>query len=321
MGLSSRKVLTHKSCAFVFPGQGSQQVGMLNQSAEKYPIIKETFNESSEVLGLDLWALVNGGPEATLNETVNTQPALLAAGVALWRAWQLQGGPLPMMLAGHSLGEYTALVCANAISLKDGIKLVAERGKFMQEAVPQGVGAMAAILGLDDQVIQALCQEAAEGEVVAPANYNSIGQTVIAGHTAAVARACALAKLKGAKRAIPLPVSVPSHCDLMRPAAMKLGEQLSQIPISSPLIPIIHNVDVEMCSHPDDIRERLVKQLYCPVRWVETIQRLANEGMEWIAECGPGKVLTGLIKRIDPSLKPMGIEIPSEFDVALENLR
>jgi [acyl-carrier-protein] S-malonyltransferase len=305
--------------AFVFPGQGSQQVGMLKEIAHRFPIIEDIFAQSGKDLGKDLWELVQNGPESSLNETVNTQPALLTASVALWRVWQSQGGPLPKLLAGHSLGEYSALVCANALSLTDAVKLVALRGKLMQEAVPQGLGAMAAIIGLDDQILKGVCIEAAQGEVVAPANFNTIGQTVIAGYTPAVERAVTLAKNKGAKRAIVLPVSVPSHCDLMKPAALGLAKALTHIHISMPTIPVIHNVDVEMSSHPDDIRERLVQQLYLPVRWVETVQRLAKEGIQNIVECGPGKVLAGLIKRIDPALRTMSIETPDELMNTLES--
>ena len=220
-------------------------------------------------------------------------------------------------MAGHSLGEYTALVCANALTLEDAAKLVTLRGKLMQEAVPQGVGAMAAVLGLEDAVLQAVCEEAAQNEVVAPVNFNSIGQTVIAGHIGAVERASALAKAKGAKRVLMLPVSVPSHCELMKPAALALEKALTHVKISIPQIPVIHNVDVEMSQHPDDIREKLVQQLYRPVRWVETVQRLVGEGIQFVIECGPGKVLTGLIKRIDPVVKPMGIETPAEVETAL----
>lgn len=310
----------NKSLAFVFPGQGSQQVGMLKEIAQKFPIIQETFIQSGKVIGKDLWELTQFGPEDSLNDTVNTQPALLTAGVAIWQAWRQRGGAKPKLLAGHSLGEYTALVCANALTLEDAVKLVALRGKLMQEAVPQGVGAMAAVLGLDDDILQEVCIEASQNEVVAPVNFNSIGQTVIAGHVAAVERASALAKAKGAKRVLMLPVSVPSHCELMKPAALALEKALTQIKILAPQIPVIHNVDVEICQHPDDIREKLVQQLYRPVRWVETVQRLINEGVQFVVECGPGKVLTGLVKRIDPVVKPMGIETPAEVETALTTL-
>ncbi len=313
----------HQTLAFVFPGQGSQQVGMLKEIAAKYPIIEDTFSTASKALGKDLWELSLFGPEESLNDTVNTQPALLTAGVALWRLWQAQGGPLPKMLAGHSLGEYTALVCANALDFADAVRLVALRGKLMQEAVPHGLGAMAAIIGFDDKILTQVCEsasKASENEIVAPANFNAIGQTVIAGYAPAVERAAALAKTQGAKRVVMLPVSVPSHCDLMKPAALGLAKQLANIKISAPTIPIIQNVDVDNHQHPDDIRECLVQQLYMPVRWVETIQRLTKEGIQVAVECGPSKVLSGLIKRIDPALKTMGIETPSELELALTQL-
>ncbi len=311
----------NKTLAFVFPGQGSQQIGMLQSVAEDFPLIRKTFATASEVLGKDLWHLSQQGPVEDLNNTVNTQPILLTAGVALWRVWQQKNGAMPTLMAGHSMGEYTALVCANAISFEDGVKLVAERGRLMQEAVPKGQGAMAAVLGLDDQILSAVCKEAAQGEVVAAVNFNAIGQTVIAGNTQAVERASALAKEKGAKRVLMLPVSVPSHCDLMYPAAMLFAKVLAQVAMVSPTFPVIHNVDVNSCSHPDDIRARLVQQLYHPVRWVETIQRFSHEGLQTVIECGPGKVLSGLIKRIAPELKTMGIEMTSELVVALENCR
>lgn len=306
--------------AFVFPGQGSQSVGMLKAIAEPFPQIQATFAQASQALQLDLWELAQFGPENRLNETVNTQPALLTAGVALWRLWLSQGGPLPRLLAGHSLGEYTALVCAQALSLEEGVKLVAKRGQLMQEAVPTGVGAMAAVLGLDNAILAEVCQTAAQGEVVSAVNFNAIGQTVIAGHAAAVERACTLAKEKGAKKVIPLPVSVPSHCRLMQPAADLLAEHLSQIPLKRPTIPIVHNVDVTRSDHPDDIRQRLVQQLYSPVRWVETIQYFRQDGIQTAMECGPGKVLAGLIKRIEPDLKTYSIEVPADFNAALATI-
>lgn len=311
---------TNSALAFVFPGQGSQQVGMLKDSAAAFLEVQETFKEATQALGKDLWTLAQTGPEKSLNDTVNTQPALLVSGVALWRVWQAKGGALPRLLAGHSLGEYTALVCANAMSLADGVKLVAKRGQFMQEAVPVGQGAMAAILGIEDnKILQEVCDQASLGEIVSPVNFNAIGQTVIAGQVAAVERACALAKTFGAKRALMLPVSVPSHCELMRPAALALAKELEAIKISLPTFPVVHNVDVEVSNHPDDIRERLVQQLYHPVRWVETIQRFAHEGIKIAVECGPGKVLSGLIKRIDPIVTSRAIEAPSELIAALEN--
>ncbi|MCS5711776.1 ACP S-malonyltransferase [Candidatus Berkiella aquae] len=307
-----------QSLAFVFPGQGSQQPGMLKAAYEAFPIVQETFAVASKALDKDLWAFTQAENESELNQTMNTQPVLLTAGVALWRVWQAQKGPIPTFLAGHSLGEYTALVCANAMSLEDAVKLVTYRGELMQEAVPAGQGAMAAIIGMDDaSELEAVCQEAEQGEVVSCANFNAIGQTVLAGTVKAVERACALAKERGAKKAIALPVSVPSHCALMKGAADKLKEALGNIRISSPTIPVIQNVDVEIHQHPDDIRERLVNQLYRPVRWVETVQRLVNEGTQQVVECGPGKVLVGLIKRIDPLIKPLNIELPNDMEATL----
>lgn len=315
---------TNKTLSFVFPGQGSQQVGMLSayaQDSALFPLIQKTFDTASQVLGKDLWALSQQGPIEELNKTVNTQPLLLTAGVALWRVWQAKNGSIPHLLAGHSLGEYTALVCAQSISLEDGVQLVAHRAQFMQDAVPMGQGAMAAVLGLDDALLQAACDEAAEGEVVSCVNFNSIGQTVIAGTKTAVERAAVIAKTKGAKKVVMLPVSVPSHCALMKDAAKALSEKLAHIRITAPHIPIIHNVDVDMSSHPDDIRQKLVDQLCQPVRWVETIQRFASEGIQTTVECGPGKVLSALIKRIDPALSSLGIENPSDLDNALNTLR
>ena len=288
------------STAFIFPGQGSQYQGMLKDITG----VKVVFDIASRVLNLDLWQLAQFGSEEDLNNTVNTQPLLLTAGVALYRLWQEK----PAFMAGHSLGEYTALVCSEAIGFEDAVRLVRERGRLMQEAVPAGQGAMAAILGMDETTLGAVCETAAQGEVVSPVNFNAIGQIVIAGHTQAVERACELAKEKGAKRALMLPVSVPSHCALMFDAAKKLGEFLETIKIVTPRIPIIHNVDVATHSHPDDIREALVKQLYCPVRWVESIQRLMQEGVHTMIECGPGKVLCGLVKRIDPTIEAISLE-------------
>ncbi len=310
-----------QSLAFVFPGQGSQQLGMLKAANQIYPLIQETFIQASEALSKDLWALTQADSDTELNQTQNTQPVLLTASVALWRVWQQQKGPIPAFLAGHSLGEYTALVCANAFSLEDAVKLVAYRGELMQTAVPAGKGAMAAIIGMDDtDVLEAVCSEVANGQVVSCANFNAVGQTVIAGDTEAVERACTLAKERGAKKAILLPVSVPSHCALMKSAAEKLKEALANIRLSSPTIPVIQNVDVMTHQQPDDIRAGLIQQLYCPVRWVETIQRLVNEGTQQVVECGPGKVLSGLIKRIDPLIKPLNIELPSDLEATLHLL-
>lgn len=284
------------SFAFVFPGQGSQSVGMLAAYGDA-PAIHQTLQEASAALGVDLAAMLVNGPAEELNKTVNTQPVMLAAGVAVWRLWQAQGGRDPAFMAGHSLGEYTALVCAGALDFAAAIRLVRLRAEAMQSAVPEGVGGMAAILGLDDAAVVAVCAEAAQGEVLEAVNFNSPGQVVIAGHKAAVDRGCALAKEKGAKRALPLPVSVPSHCALMQPAAEKLRAAMAEITIKTPTVPVIHNADVAAHRDPAAIRDALARQLYSPVRWVESMHFLAAQGVTLIAECGPGKVLAGLNKR------------------------
>lgn len=281
--------------AFVFPGQGSQSVGMMANYGDA---VRATFDEASAALGQDLWALVAEGPGDALNQTVNTQPVMLAAGVAAYRLWQARGGPAPALVAGHSLGEYTALVCAGALGFADAVRLVRLRAEAMQSAVPEGAGAMAAVLGLDDDQVRVVCTEAAQGEVLEAVNFNSPGQVVIAGNKAAVDRGCALAKAKGAKRALPLPVSVPSHCALMKPAAEKLLAALNGIEVKAPVVPVLHNADVAGHADPMAIRDALARQLYSPVRWVETVQAMAAQGVELIAECGPGKVLAGLNKRI-----------------------
>ncbi|GAB4357583.1 MAG: ACP S-malonyltransferase [Gammaproteobacteria bacterium] len=273
-------------------------MGMLAEIASAYPVVRETFENASDVLGFDLWKLTQEGPEEELNRTENTQPALLTASVALWRVWDEEGGPTPTFLAGHSLGEYTALTCAQALSFEDAVSVVAERGRLMQEAVPMGVGAMAAILGLEDEVLRTICVEAAQGEVVEPVNFNAPGQVVIAGHAAAVERAIALASEAGAKRAVSLPVSVPSHCRLMEPAAEKLAQRLSRIEIQQPALPVVQNVDGEVTNDPAAIREKLCRQLHQPVLWVDSVRYMVDEGVTTIVECGPGKVLTGLCKRI-----------------------
>ena len=303
--------------AFVFPGQGSQSVGMLAELAHSYPQVEATYAEASHVLGYDLWALVQQGPEADLNLTCKTQPAMLAAGVAAWRVWQARGGAQPTYLAGHSLGEYTALVCAGVLEFTDAVDLVARRGEFMQAAVAEGSGAMAAILGLDDAQVRAVCAEAAQGAVVEAVNFNSPGQVVVAGESAAVARALELAKQAGAKRAVLLPVSVPSHCALMRPAAEQLGARLRNTVFQAPRIPVINNVDVAVYSDAASIRDGLTRQLYQPVRWVEVIQALAQKGVNVLLECGPGKVLTGLNKRIAPEMKMLPLHDPATLDAAL----
>lgn len=306
-----------QSFAFVFPGQGSQHLGMLAELAAQHAVIQETFAEASEVLGYDLWDLVQNGPEADLNQTDKTQPALLTAGVALWRLWQQQGGETPTIMAGHSLGEYTALVCAGAISFADGVTLVRKRGEFMQAAVPAGAGAMAAILGLDDEGIKAACVSAAEGAVVSPVNFNCPGQVVIAGEKAAVERAIDACKAAGAKRAVPLPVSVPSHCALMKPAADQLAEVLASITVSLPSIPVVQNVAARVPATPDELKQNLLAQLYSPVLWTDCVQAMVAQGVETTLECGPGKVLSGLNKKIHKALVVKAINDPEGFDAAL----
>jgi [acyl-carrier-protein] S-malonyltransferase len=309
------------SIAFVFPGQGSQSVGMLATLADRFPQVQETFAQASEALGYDLWRLVQEGPEAELNQTHITQPAMLASGVAVWRVWQAQGGPRPALMAGHSLGEYTALVAAGSLQLNDAVTLVAERGRFMQEAVPAGVGAMAAILGLDDDQVVAICTQAAQDQVVAAVNFNSPGQVVAAGHAEAVARAVELAKAAGAKRALVLPVSVPSHCSLMAPAAGRLAERLAAVEVATPAIPVINNVDVKAETDPAAIRDALRRQLFMPVRWVETITAMGAQGVEHLVECGPGKVLVGLNKRINKGMGTFETLDPDSLMKALETLK
>ncbi|MBD1557956.1 ACP S-malonyltransferase [Vibrio sp. S9_S30] len=288
--------------AVVFPGQGSQAVGMLAELCEQHEVVKNTFAEASEALGYDLWALVQDGPVEDLNETFRTQPALLASSVAIWRVWQEQGLSTPEVSAGHSLGEYSALVCAGVIDFKEAIKLVELRGRLMQEAVPAGTGAMYAIIGLADDAIAKACEDAAQGDVVSPVNYNSPGQVVIAGNKEAVERAATLCKEAGAKRALPLPVSVPSHCALMQPAADKLAKALESIEFNAPSIPVINNVDVIAETDPEKIKDALVRQLHSPVRWTEGVEKMSEQGIEKLYELGPGKVLTGLTKRIVKTL-------------------
>lgn len=314
------------STAFIFPGQGSQSVGMLGTIADENPeygeIISATFQQASDILGFDLWELTQNGPESELNTTRNTQPAILAASYALWQIWKSKEGPIPAVLAGHSLGEYTALVCAEAIDFSDAIDLVALRGRYMQDAVEPGEGSMAAILGLDcDDVVQ-LCDTTAEqtGRVVAAVNFNSPGQVVIAGHSDAVEQAIILAKNTGAKKAIKLAVSVPSHCSLMNSAAQKLAKKLQTIDIQRPVIPVINNVHVTIENKTDAIRDSLVKQLSHPVRWVETINKMAAEGTDQIVECGPGKVLSGLNKRINRQMPVHPMFDTATIDKAFKEL-
>jgi [acyl-carrier-protein] S-malonyltransferase len=308
------------SYAFVFPGQGSQSVGMLSDLSANFNQVKETFSEASDALNYDLWSLVSDGPAELLNQTEKTQPAMLAAGIAVFRSWQSVTELKPTYFAGHSLGEYTALVAANAIGFADAIKLVEMRGQFMQNAVPAGEGAMAAILGLTDDDVRSVCHEAAEHGVVEAVNFNSPGQVVIAGSASAVNPAIEIAKSKGAKRALLLPVSVPSHCALMKPAAEQLAEALSQIEIMSPSTPVIHNASVTSEESSEAIKNLLAMQLHSPVRWVETVERLASFGVTTLVECGPGKVLTGLTKRIDKTLSGIAIYDDTTIKSAIETL-
>jgi [acyl-carrier-protein] S-malonyltransferase len=305
---------TMSSLAFVFPGQGSQSVGMLAELASAHAEVKEAFDEASQGAGCDLWTISQQGPEADLNSTQNTQPALLAASVAVWRVWNKLGGATPALLSGHSLGEYSALVCAQALSLHDAAALVAERGRLMQAAVPAGVGAMAAIIGGDDAQIAMVCDEVAQGQIVAPANFNSPGQLVIAGHTEAVDRALARLSELGVRKAVKLAVSVPSHSALMRDAADRLGERMASIDWQLPKIKVIQNADAAVHDSVEGIRSALQRQLYLPVRWTECVQALAAAGITRVAECGPGKVLGGLIKRIDKSIDARAIGTPGELD-------
>lgn len=303
--------------AMVFPGQGSQAVGMLAGLAVENPTIERTFREASDALGYDLWALVQNGPVEELNKTWQTQPALLAASVAIFRVWQEKGGSQPAMLAGHSLGEYSALVCAGVLDFADAIRLVELRGKLMQEAVPEGTGAMQAIIGLDDAAIAKACEESAQGQVVSPVNYNSPGQVVIAGNKEAVERAGAACKAAGAKRALPLPVSVPSHCALMKPAADKLAAALEALTFNPPVFPVVNNVDVRCETSPEAIRNALVRQLYNPVRWTGCVEFMAAQGITTLLEMGPGKVLTGLTKRIVDTLAAAPVNDPASLSAAL----
>jgi len=304
--------------AFVFPGQGSQSVGMLAELSEFHPVIRETFVEASEGAGVDLWALSQGGPEEMLNRTEYTQPALLAAGIAVWRAWQAQGGAMPSLLAGHSLGEYTALVAAGALSLVDGAHLVRLRGQLMQDAAPAGVGAMAAVIGADNELVEEVCVQASGSQVVVPANFNSPGQVVIGGDAEAVDRAIALFNERGVRKVVKLAVSVPSHTPLMREAANRLAEAMRGMHWNTPSLPVVQNVDAQVQAGLDAIRDALVRQLYLPVRWADCTLALAAQGITRVAECGPGKVLTGLAKRIDKSLEARSLATAGDFQSALE---
>ena len=310
-----------KKFAMVFPGQGSQTVGMLAELAGGYPIVQETFKQASEVLGYDLWQLVQEGPAEELNKTWQTQPALLTASVAVYRVWQQKYPALkPEVMAGHSLGEYSALVCAGVLDFQDAVKLVELRGKLMQQAVPEGTGAMYAIIGLDNDAIINACKQAEQGEVVSAVNFNSPGQVVIAGAKAAVERAAALCKEAGAKRALPLPVSVPSHCALMKPAADQLSVSLESITLKEAGVSVLNNVDVKNEIEANAIRNALVRQLYSPVRWTETVEKMAQNGVEVLVELGPGKVLNGLTKRIVDSLQAVSVNDVKSLDSVEEVL-
>lgn len=305
------------SLAVVFPGQGSQSVGMMKGFAD-VPVVKATFDKAREIVGVDFWRMAEDGPPEILNQTVNTQPLMLVAGIACWCAWLERGGAMPAWFAGHSLGEYTALVAAEALRFEDALALVRFRAQSMQEAVPEGTGGIAAILGLDDAKLPQVLADAAQGEVVEAANLNSPGQVVIAGHRGAVERAMALAREAGAKRAVMLPMSAPSHCSLMRPAAERLRERLAQVPIARPAVPVLHNRFVEAFDDPERIRGALVAQLDHPVRWIETIEFLAAHGVKRVVECGPGKVLTGMSRRIAADVEYIALQDSAALEAALK---
>lgn len=312
--------MTNQHLGFVFPGQGSQKIGMLAELAAEFPVVGQTFAEASSVLGYDLWSLVQTGTQDEINLTERTQPLLLTASVAVWRAWQEKNGTRPALMAGHSLGEWSALVCAGVVDFKDAVRLVQQRGKFMQEAVPAGQGAMAAIIGLDDALILDACKKAEQDEVVAAVNFNSPGQVVIAGTATAVERASVLCKEAGAKRALPLPVSAPFHTELMRPAADRLAEQIAATIFSVPEIPVVHNVTAEIETNPEKIKALMIEQIYSPVRWVECVNTMTAKGIAITLECGPGKVLSGLNKRINTDLVTVSVEKPEELLAALTDL-
>ncbi|PJG84255.1 ACP S-malonyltransferase [Conservatibacter flavescens] len=310
-----------KKFAMVFPGQGSQSVGMLSELAAEFPVVEQTFKQASEVLGYDLWQLVQQGPAEELNKTWRTQPALLAASVALYRVWQQKYPQLtPALMAGHSLGEYSALVCSGSLDFQDAIQLVELRGKLMQQAVPEGAGAMYAIIGLDNAAIIKACEDNAQGEIVSAVNFNSPGQVVIAGNKAAVERAAIACKEAGAKRALPLAVSVPSHCALMKPAADQLAVSLERVTFKAPQVSVINNVDVKMEEDSEAIRSALVRQLYNPVRWTESVEKMNKQGIEYLVEVGPGKVLMGLTKRICDNLQATAVNDPASLNAVEELL-
>ena len=302
------------SFSIIFPGQGSQAVGMMSKLAEQHSLVKELFVEASDVLGVDLWAMTQDGPLEALSQTENTQPALLTAGVAAWRVWQSLGGQNPNMMAGHSLGEYTALVCAGALSFSEGVALVRDRGRYMQQAVPAGQGAMAAIIGLEDQVVIDVCAKTADGDVLQAVNFNAPGQVVIAGSAAAIERATVTMKEAGAKRALPLPVSIPAHSRLMTPASERLAERIAGMSVSLPTIPVLHNCNVKVAESAEQVAQNLVTQLDSPVRWVETVNAMHTQGVDRFIESGPGKVLGGMVKRIVKGVDVACIDNPDAFE-------
>jgi [acyl-carrier-protein] S-malonyltransferase len=305
------------SFSFIFPGQGSQAIGMMGALAEQHSLVKDLFFEASDVLGVDIWAMTQQGPIEALSQTENTQPALLTAGVAAWRVWQLLGGAKPQIMAGHSLGEYTALVSAGALSFADGVALVRDRGRYMQDAVPAGQGGMAAIIGLDDDKVIEVCAATAEGEVLQAVNFNAPGQVVIAGSAAAIERATVTMKEAGAKRALPLPVSIPAHSSLMSPASERLAERIAGITVSMPAVPVLHNCNVEVAKSPEEIAANLVSQLDSPVRWVESVQFMHSQGIERYIESGPGRVLGGMVKRIVKDVEVACVDKPEALAALL----
>ncbi|NCF19898.1 MAG: ACP S-malonyltransferase [Haliea sp.] len=315
--------MSENTVAFVFPGQGSQKVGMLADAHQQFQSVRDTFEEASQALGYDMWDLIQNGEQEALNLTETTQPVLLSSSVALWRAWQEQSGTAPAIMAGHSLGEFSALVCAGALGFTDAVGLVRQRGAFMQTAVPVGEGAMAAIIGLDDEAINRICTEVSgsSGAVVSAVNFNSPGQVVIAGHTGAVDTAIEALKEAGAKRAMPLPVSAPFHTELMKPAGERLAEAIANIDISTPAVPVVHNVHAETEADPEKIRGLLVEQIYSPVQWTRCVQTIVGQGVGAVVECGPGKVLSGLNRRIDKSLQSYSLEAPDSLVAAVEELK
>ena len=310
----------NSNLAFVFPGQGSQKIGMLADLAAANPLVEETFKEASDVLGYDAWKLIQEGEQEDINLTERTQPLLLTASIAIWRLWQQQGGPMPAAMAGHSLGEWSALVCAGVVEFADAVEIVRARGAFMQQAVPVGVGAMAAIMGIEDQIVIDACAEAAQGQIASAVNFNAPGQVVIAGDAAAIARAIDICKKAGAKRAVELPVSAPFHTSLMRPAADNLAEIVAQTTFSAPQIPVLHNVHAQPEADPEAIKKLMLEQIYQPVLWVDCVNGLSSRGAEILIECGPGRVLNGLSKRIDRELTSLATDDVASLENALTSV-